>query len=109
MSASLERPRANFVQPGPDQRMPTLDEAVDMVLMIAGADRVLDPTETRTIQRMLSGLQAISANKAPMAQGMGEPDMDDSNTQEYGTSGEPTETANNFTLPPGVQYAGSGY
>jgi len=108
VSASLERPAGQYVDPGPDQRLPSLSEAVDMVLMIAGADRQIDPTEMREIQRLMNGLQMISEQKAAAGQDEGQGAEGEGGAEDFGET-EGTEAATNTGPAPGAEYAGPGY
>lgn len=94
------------MEPGADQRTMTLPEAVDAVLMAAGADGVLDMGEQREIQRMMAGLQAIAMQKAAMAQQ--EQAAPDDGTEDFGTTdgAEPTDGSEPL---PGQQFMGGGY
>lgn len=86
--ASLDAPPAYFADPGPDQRTPSLDEHVDAILATVGADRIIDPQEMRSIQRLMGGLQAIAAQRAAM-ESAAQPEMAD--TPEAFGAGEGVE------------------
>lgn len=106
MSASLDQPAPQYVQPGPDQRTMTLPEAVDAVLVAAGKDGILDSGEQREIQRMMSGLQAIAMQKAAMQQ-QGQAQASDE-TEDFGAT-EGSEPTDGSEPMPGQQFAGGGY
>ena len=108
MSASLDRPAPQYAEPGPDQRGMTMSEAVDMVLMSAGKDGVLDMAEQREVQRLMSGLQAIAMQKAAMAQSeQQQPGMSDE-TEDFGAT-DGTEPTDGSEPMPGNEFMGGGY
>lgn len=106
MSGSLDRPAGVYGDPGPDQRLPTLSEAVDTVLMIATKDAATGIDDRRELQRLMSGLQAAAAQKAAQAQQ--QPQAPDEGTSDFGAT-DGTEPAANTGSLPGQQDAGAGY
>ena len=107
MNPSLDRPAAQYVQPGPDERMRSADEIVDELLAVVSADRVLDPNETRAVQRLMAGLEAVAQQKAAMAtpDEQGGPSEE---TSDFGAT-EGAEATDGSEPMPGQEYAGQGY
>ena len=106
LQPTLDRPPGVFASAGPDMRPRTADEIVDELISIVTADRVIDPEETRAIQRLMTVMQAVAQQRAAEAQGQMQPPSDE--TGDFGaTSG--TEDAANSGPVPGQEYVPGGY
>lgn len=105
MSASLDQPAPYYSDPGGDQRLPSLSEAVDTVLMIIGADRNVTPDEVREVQRLNAGMIQIAQIKnAQMQAGSPEqPTFSGDTPQDFGTQAG-VEPAGGSGPAPGAQY-----
>ena len=106
MSASLDRPAPVYMEPGPDQQPMTADECVDQLLAIVGRDSTIDQGETRAVQRLMAGLQAIAMQRAGAA--MPAEDGPSDETSDFGAT-DGTEGTDGSQPMPGQEWAGQGY
>lgn len=104
MSASLDRPAPFYGSPGPDEQQDTLAEAVDTVLAIVSADRMVTPDEIRHLQRLQAGIQAIAMQKSMPA----EQPAPSNETNDFGSTAGTEPTPGSQPMP-GAEFAQGGY
>ncbi len=92
MSASLDRPPAVFQNPGADTQMRSVDEVADELIAVITADRNLDQTEIRAIQRVMAAVQMTAEMKAAQQQAATQEQGMGDGTEDFGAT-EGTEDA----------------